>query len=204
MSKTVHIYNHKGEKLEGTLEFGFLPAKIKPSLLHIMCIDFLAKRRSGSACTKTRSEVRGGGRKPWAQKGTGHARHGSFRSPLFRGGGVTFGPKPRSYGGSLPKKVKRLALKNALLNKKSKIFVLKEFDLKEWKTKEVVALMKAFKVQSALFVDEKIEQKFQRATRNIATVKTIPLRNINVYDIMNHDALFLTVPAGKKLAEVLK
>ncbi len=204
MTKTVHIYNLKGEKLESTVDVSYLPAKVKPSMLYDACLNYLAKGRSGSANTKTRSEVRGGGRKPWAQKGTGHARAGSFRSPLFRGGGVSFGPKPRTYGGSFPKSLKHEALKNALLNKKAKLFMVKELHVKDGKTKEVVALLKAFKVQSALFVDEKMNIAFMKAARNISTVKVMPVRDINVYDIMKHDALFITVPAEKKLAEVLK
>lgn len=204
MSKAVHIYNLKGEKLESTLELPFLPTKVKPSLIHLLAVDFLAKKRSGTACTKTRSEVRGGGRKPWAQKGTGRARAGSIRSPLFRGGGVSFGPKPRSYGGDMPKQVKHTALSHALLNKKSKLFVVKELTVKEGKTKEVVAMLENFKVKSALFVDEKFEPTFLRAARNVATVKTIPVRGLNAYDLTKYDGIFLTVPAGKKLTEVLK
>jgi large subunit ribosomal protein L4 len=204
MTKTMHVHNLKGDKLDSTIELDIFSAKVKPSLIHLLCVDFLAKRRSGSASAKTRAEVRGGGHKPWAQKGTGRARASSLRSPLFRGGGVIFGPKPRSYGGAIPKSIKHEALKSALLNKKSKIFVVKELEVKEGKTREVVELLKAFKVQSALFVDEKFHPKFLRAAGNIAAVKTLPVRNINVYDILKYDSLFLTVPAGKKLAEVLK
>lgn len=204
MTRTMHVYNNKGEKLSDSVEFTFLPKKVKPSLLHLLSVDYLAKKRVGSANTKTRSEVRGGGRKPWAQKGTGRARAGSSRSPLFRGGGVTFGPKPRSYGGALPKQMKREALKNALLNKSSHFYILKELDVEEGKTKEVVELLKHFKVNSALFVDEKISDKFARAVRNIKKAKASNLNNMNVHDLVKYDGLFMTVKASKKMKEVLK
>ncbi|MBU0579663.1 MAG: 50S ribosomal protein L4 [Candidatus Margulisbacteria bacterium] len=203
MTRTIHVYNLKGEKLQDSLQFSSLPKKIKGSLLHQMAVDYLAKKRSGSANTKTRSEVSGGGRKPWAQKGTGRARAGSTRSPLFRGGGVIFGPKPRKYGGIYTKQFKKAALRSALLNKSKTWFVLKEIEAKHGKTKEVVELLKHFKVKSALFVDEKISDLFLRATRNIKEVKAISLNSVNVYDLLKYEAFFISLKAGKKLAEVL-
>lgn len=203
MTRTVHIYNHKGEKLTDSLEFKFLPKKVKPSMLYQMSIDYLAKGRSGSAKTKRRSEVRGGGRKPWAQKGTGRARAGSIRSPLFRGGGVIFGPKPREYGGKFNKAVKQQALAQALLNKDKHIYILKDMDVKNGKTKEVVEILDNFKLKSALFVDEKVTDKLKRAAGNLKAVKAYTLHNLNVYDLLKYEGLFLSAKAGKKLIEVI-
>jgi large subunit ribosomal protein L4 len=205
MSNKVHIYNVSGEKKTETLELSFLPKKVKPSLLYFMSVNFLANKRTGSANSKTRSEVRGGGKKPWAQKGTGRARAGSLRSPLFKGGGVIFGPKPKTYGGKVNKKVKKEALKSALLDKKSKIFVIDDLKVKEGKTKEVLAFLKKFKVTSALIVCEKASDKLVRAANNIKGVKVVSgLGQLNVYELVKYDSLFIDLNAGKKLVEVLK
>jgi len=204
MTRTVHVYSHKGEKLTESLEFDFLPKKLKPSLLHQFTVDYLAHQRSGTANTKTRAEVRGGGIKPWPQKGTGRARAGSLRSPLFVGGGVIFGPKPRHYGDTYPKHMKRQALKHALLNKIKNIFLLKDIDVKEGKTKEVLELLKNFKASSALFIDEKLPEKLRRAAGNLKLVKAGALKDLNVYDLLKYESVFLSVKAGKKLAETMQ
>lgn len=204
MSKTVHVYNLKGEKLQDSLDFTFMPKKVRPSLLHYLSVDYLAKKRSGTANTKTRSEVRGGGKKPWSQKGTGRARTGSLRSPLFKGGGISFGPKPRKYGKKISKQLRKTALKHALLNKSKNIFLLKEMELKQGKTKEIAELLKSFKMKSALFIDEKVPEKFSRAAKNIKTVKVGSLNSLNIYDLLKYEGFFITAKAGKKLVEVLK
>jgi large subunit ribosomal protein L4 len=159
-----------------------------------------------SAATKTRAQVRGGGRKPWRQKGTGRARAGSNRSPLWRKGGVTFGPSPRSYSISLPKKAKRNALKSALslkLNEKQ-LFILDAIDFKEPKTKEGVKFLKGLKLDSALVVDNHTNKNMFLSLRNIPKVKAIDFNNLNVYDVLNFQSLVFSAKAFESLMERLK
>ncbi len=179
---------------------------VKEHLLYEAVVNYRANQRQGSASTKTRSEVRGGGRKPWRQKGTGRARAGSSRSPLWRKGGITFGPKPRSYYYSLPKKVKRNALKSALSMKfaEKQMLVLKALDFKEPKTKEGTKLLEILKLDSALIVDQHENKNLFLSLRNIPKIKAVDYNQVNVYDVLNYKWLVFTQSAFESLMEKLK
>jgi len=160
----------------------------------------------GSASTKTKGEVRGGGRKPWRQKGTGRARAGSIRSPLWRKGGIVFGPKPRSYYYSLPKKARRNALKSALSMKfaEKNILILKALDFKEPKTKEGAKFLEILNLDSALIIDQHQNKNLFLSLRNIQKIKAIDYNQVNVYDVLNHRWLVFTQKAFESLMEKLK
>ena len=179
---------------------------VKEHLLYEAVVNYRANQRQGSASTKTRSEVRGGGRKPWRQKGTGRSRAGSIRSPIWRKGGVTFGPKPRSYYYSLPKKVKRNALKSALSMKfaEKQLLVLKALDFKEPKTKEGTKLLEILKLDSALIVDQHKNKNLFLSLRNIPKIKAVDYNQINVHDVLNYQMLVFTQNAFESLMEKLK
>lgn len=167
--------------------------------------NYLANQRQGTQSAKTRAEVRGGGRKPWRQKGTGRARQGSIRSPQWKGGGVVFAPKPRDYSYSLPKKVKRLALKSALTSKvvDNEIIVLDSLTLDQAKTKEMVKVLSNLKAnKKSLIVIPERDEKVIRAASNIPGVKTAYVNTINVYDILNCDSFIITKDAVNKVEEV--
>lgn len=202
----VALYNIKGEQV-GELELKDEVFGIEPNegLIHEVVVMQLANRRVGTASSKTRSEVAGGGRKPWRQKGTGRARHGSIRSPIWKGGGITFGPKPRSYKYTMPKKAKRLALKSALSSKvkDGKIVVLDSLEMQQPKTKEMAKILDAFKINKALVVTSEVDQAVVRSARNIPGVTPTHASGINVYDLVNHDKLVITKDAVAKVEEVL-
>ena len=204
---TLAIYNSKKEKVDD-IEVADSVFAIEPKVgvLHEVVQWQMAKRRAGTASTKTRSEVRGGGRKPWRQKGTGRARAGSIRSPLWRKGGIVFGPKPRDYGYSLPKKVRKLALKMAISDKvaSERVYVLKEFGLKEIKTKEMVSLLDLFDVHKAVIVTEGRDNIIELSARNIPGVKVLTHGGLNVYDILKHEYLIMQESAVKAVEERLK
>ncbi len=164
----------------------------------------LAASRQGTQSAKTRSEVSGGGRKPWRQKGTGHARQGSTRSPQWTGGGVVFAPKPRDYSIKLNKKERRLAIKSALTTKvnESKLIVLDSFELDEIKTKKFVAVMNNLKAEKALVVLNEKNDNVIKSANNVPTVKTALTNTINVYDILKYDTLVLTQDAVATIQEV--
>ncbi|AZB41255.1 50S ribosomal protein L4 [Bacillus sp. FJAT-42376] len=165
-----------------------------------------ASLRQGNAKVKNRSEVRGGGRKPWRQKGTGRARQGSIRSPQWRGGGVVFGPTPRSYAYKLPKKVRRLAIKSALSSKvqDSKFVVLEDLTLDAVKTKEMASILKAISVEKkALIVTADVNEKVSLSARNIQGITVVAADGINVLDVLNHEKLIMTKAAVQKVEEVL-
>ncbi len=170
---------------------------IRPHLLHQTVIMQLNNRRSGTASTKTRGRVRGSGRKPWRQKGTGRARVGSIRSPLWTGGGTTFGPQPRDYFYRLPKKARREALLSALSlrRKDEKIIVIDKLELAETKTKLMLEVLKNLGVESALIVIHKSDEKVERSARNLGTVKVLRAEGLNVYDILRYEHLVLTEQA---------
>jgi large subunit ribosomal protein L4 len=178
-----------------------------PHIVHRALIRQLANQRQGTASTKTRAEVRGGGRKPWRQKGTGRARAGSIRSPLWRGGGVSFGPKPRDYSIKMNKKERRLALTTALLSRAEDFVVVADFgaELAQPKTKDLLAAMTRWgiepKAKVLLIVAEKHESVYLSA-RNIATVKLILANNLNVFDILAADRVVVTESAIAKIQEV--
>lgn len=170
---------------------------IRPHLLHQTVIMQLNNRRSGTASTKTRGLVRGSGRKPWRQKGTGRARVGSIRSPLWTGGGTTFGPQPRDYSYRLPKKARREALLSALSlrHQDEKVIVIDKLELAEIKTKLMLEVLKDLGVESALIVIHESDEKIERSARNLGTVKVLRADGLNVYDILRYEHLVLTEQA---------
>jgi large subunit ribosomal protein L4 len=171
--------------------------EVRGDVLHEVVTWQRACRRSGSACTKTRGEVSGGGRKPWRQKGSGRARSGSNRSPIWKGGGTTFGPRPRSYAYTLPKKVRRLALKMALSSKlkDGQLLVLDAYPQSSPKTRDFVAVLKAFEIGKALFIYSEGNQALELSARNVPGVQVMLPMGLNVYDILKYDHLVLFSPA---------
>ena len=204
---TVAVYNTAHEQVgDIALNDYVFGVEVNGALLHQAVVMQLASQRLGTHATKTRAMVRGGGRKPWKQKGTGHARSGSRRSPVWVGGGTVFGPHPRSYAFSMPRKQRRLAIRCALSDKvqSSDIFVLDALDFEAPKTKEVVKLLKAFDVdKKALIITADETENVERSSRNIPGVKAIHTMGLNVVDILNHDKLFITKDAVSRIEEVL-
>ncbi|ADD03209.1 ribosomal protein L4/L1e [Thermoanaerobacter mathranii subsp. mathranii str. A3] len=201
----VAVYNVKGEQVgEIELKDSVFGVPVNVPVMHQAVLNYLANQRQGTHSTKTRGEVRGGGRKPWRQKGTGRARQGSIRAPQWIKGGVVFGPKPRDYSYKLPKKVKRLALKSALSSKvrDNEIIVLDEFKLDQPKTKKVVELLKNFNVDSALIVVPEGEKNVELSTRNIPGVKTLYANYLNTYDVLKYDKFIITKDAVGIVEEV--
>jgi large subunit ribosomal protein L4 len=179
--------------------------KTRPDLLHQTIVMQLANRRSGTAATKSKGFVSGGGKKPWRQKGTGRARAGSIRSPIWVGGGTTFGPQPRDYAYRMPRKARREALLSALSskNRDGKIIVVEKFDFEEAKTKLMVKALADLKVESALIVIAQPDEKVERAGRNLPKVKVLRVEGLNVYDLVRYGHLILTEDALKLLQERL-
>jgi large subunit ribosomal protein L4 len=165
----------------------------KPSVLHEVVTMQLARKRSGTAAVKHRSDIRGSGRKLFRQKGTGRARRGNIKSPLLRGGGVVFGPDPKSYAYKVPKKVRRLALKMALSTKlqKKNLLILDQFELEQIKTKEFIKVIDALNVENALIVTNEKNESLELASRNVPTVKVLRSEGLNVYDILKYENLIL-------------
>ena len=178
----------------------------KGHLVYEAVVNYRANQRQGTAATKTRRDVSGGGKKPWRQKGTGRARVGSTRSPLWRKGGTVFGPQPRDYSYELPKKARRNALRSVLSSKlaDSLILVLSEIELKEPKTKEAMALLKAFHLDSVLFVDAPENRNLFLAVRNLPRAKAVDVRTLNVYDALNYKWLVFSQRALESTMERLK
>ncbi|MFB9329521.1 50S ribosomal protein L4 [Paenibacillus aurantiacus] len=204
---TVEVLNVSGSKV-GELELAEGVFGIQPNVhvLHSAVLLQQAAERQGTHKTKGRSEVRGGGRKPWKQKGTGRARQGSIRSPQWVGGGTVFGPVPRTYGFKLPKKVRRLAIKSALSSKviANDIIVLDQLTLASPKTKEFAAILNNLKVaRKALVVTANYEDNVALSARNIPGVKFVAAEGINVLDVLVHDKLIITKEAVAKVQEVL-
>lgn len=203
---TVELLNMRGEQIgEIELHPGIFAREVKMSLIHDVVRMLLNNRRLGTASTKTRGQVSGGGRKPWRQKGTGRARHGSIRSPIWKGGGTVFGPKPRDYRYLLPKKVRRAALYSALSAKlqDNQLTVLDEIKLDQPKTKEIARMLQNLQVHGkALLVTAVPDENVYRSGRNIPGVKTVVARQLNVLDIINHDRLILTKDAVASVEEV--
>lgn len=203
----VALYNVQGAEV-GEMELSDTVFGIEPneSVVHEAVVMQMASRRQGTSCTKSRGEVRGGGRKPWRQKGTGRARAGTIRSPLWRGGAITFGPKPRSYSYSIPKKKRRLALKSVLSSKvmEGEIIVLDSLSLDAPKTKEMVKVLEALKAdKKSLVVTAEIDENVMKSARNIEGITSIAAASINVYDILAHNKLIITKDAIAKVEEVL-
>ncbi|MBO8129550.1 MAG: 50S ribosomal protein L4 [Peptococcaceae bacterium] len=203
----VAVFNTKGEQVgEMELSDEVFGQPVNEAVLHEVVTMQLANRRRGTHDTKTRGEVRGGGRKPWRQKGTGRARHGSIRSPIWRGGGIVFGPHPRDYHYKVPKKVRRLALKSALSSKvgEGKIFVLEALELEAPKTKDMVQILQNLQAgKGALVVTEGKDEHVIKSARNIPKVKALPADQLNVYDVLYHPNLVMTKDAVAKVEEVL-
>lgn len=202
----VDVYNMDGQKVgDMILSDDIFGVEINTVAMHAAVVNILANARQGTQSTKTRAEVRGGGRKPWRQKGTGRARHGSIRSPQWVGGGIALGPKPRSYKYTLPKKVRRLALKSALSSKvlENDIVVLDDLKLDEIKTKQMVKVLNNLKVDSsALIVLPAADEKVIKSSRNICGVKTALVNTINTYDILKYKKFIATREAIAKIEEV--
>jgi len=202
----VALYSTTGEQVgEMLLADSVFAVEVNEAAMHQAVLTYLANRRLGSAATKTRTEVRGGGRKPWKQKGTGRARHGSIRSPIWKGGGVVFGPHPRSYRMSLPKKVRRLALKSALTCKinSGSLIVLESLAMEAPKTREMAGVFKNLKTgRKVLLVLDTPQENVIKSVRNIPGVKTLNAWQLNVYDILNSENMVLTKDAVARVEEV--
>lgn len=207
----VSVYNMEGKEV-GTMELSdaVFGAKINEHLVHMAVVQHLANKRQGTQKAKTRSEVSGGGRKPWRQKGTGHARQGSIRAPQWKGGGIVFAPVPRDYSFKLNKKEKRAALTSALTSKvmDNKFIVVDELQFDEIKTKKFKAVMDNLNAGKALVVlskDNITDTRYKNvvlSARNLPEVKTAMTNTINVYDVMNADKLVVTKAAVEKIEEV--
>ena len=201
----VSVYNIEGKEV-GSIELNdaVFGVEVNEHLVHMAVVNQLANNRQGTQSAKTRSEVSGGGRKPWRQKGTGHARQGYTRSPQWTGGGVVFAPKPRDYSFKMNKKEKRIALLSALSSKvaDNKIVVLDAFNLDEVKTKKFAEVMSNLKVDKALVVIEGENKNVVLSGRNIPTVKVSATNEINTYDVLKYETLVVTKAAVEKLEEV--
>lgn len=202
----ISVFDMTGKKVADTelndAVFGIEPNK---AVMHAMVVNYLANQRQGTQSTLTRTEVRGGGRKPWRQKGTGHARQGSIRAPQWTHGGVALGPKPRDYGYSLNKKERRLGMKSALSTKviDQNLVVVDAIKTEEFKTKTIVDMLKALNVEGkALIVTAEADTKVVKSAGNIPGVKTATVNTLNVYDILNYDKFIVASDAVTKIEEV--
>ena len=201
----VSVYNMQAEVVgEIELKDEVFGVDINEHLVHMAVLQQLANNRQGTQKAKTRGEVRGGGKKPWRQKGTGHARQGSIRAPQWKGGGVVFAPVPRDYSFKLNKKEKRAALKSALTSRVSegKFFVVNDLTLDEIKTKTFQKTLDAFKMNKALVVLDELDQNLILSARNIPDVKTTQVNTINVFDILKYDSLLISESAVRVIEEV--
>lgn len=200
------LYNTKGEQVgEVELSDDVFGVEVRPDIMHRAVVNFLANQRQGTSSTLTRGEVSGGGRKPWRQKGTGRARHGSIRSPLWRKGGIVFGPKPRSYNFTLPKKLKRYALKSALSSKvvDNELIILDSLKIEAPRTKIMAEILKNIKAdKKALIVLPDKDENVEKSARNLPGIKTTSVNTLNVYDILNHENLIITKEAVERVEEV--
>ena len=202
----VALYNMEGSQV-GDIELkdSIFDVAVNQTVVHAVVVNHLANLRQGTQNTKTRAEVRGGGIKPWRQKGTGRARQGSIRSPQWTGGGVALGPKPRSYRYSLNKKTRQLALKSALTSKvkEENLVVLDQISLEEYKTKEIVKMLKNLNCEGkTLVVLNAKDEKVVKSADNIPGVATTLVTTLNTYEIVKYDKCVITVDAVKKLEEV--
>ena len=202
----IDVYNVEGKKVSD-IELNDSVFGIEPNekIVHIALVNYLANQRQGTANTKTRAEVSGGGRKPWRQKGTGRARQGSIRSPQWFKGGIALGPKPRDYRYTINKKERRLAIKSVLSSKvlENNLVIVDKFDFAEIKTKNMVSALSNLKVEGkTLIVLPEKNENVQKSARNIEGTKTSLVNTINVYDLLKYNKLVLTVDAVKSLEEV--
>jgi large subunit ribosomal protein L4 len=202
---TVSVYNIEGKEVDKLeLNDNVFGVEINEHLVHLAVVSQLANSRQGTQSAKTRSEVSGGGRKPWRQKGTGHARQGSTRAPQWTHGGIVFAPKPRDYSMKMNKREKQIAMKSALTSKvqDSKLVVVDEFKLDEIKTSKFVDILGKLNAPKALVVTKDKDEKVILSARNIPTVKTTMTNAINVYDILKYDSLVMTKDAVAAIEEV--
>ena len=201
----VAVYNMEGKEV-GTMELNdaIFGVEVNEHLVHMAVLQQLANNRQGTQKAKTRSEVRGGGRKPWRQKGTGHARQGSTRAPQWTGGGMVFAPTPRDYSFKLNKKEKRAALKSALTSRvaENKFIVLDELKLDEIKTKKFVEVLNNLKVEKALVVLNEMDTNVIKSAQNLATVKTSQINELNVFDVLKYDTVVVSKAAVATIEEV--
>lgn len=201
----VDVLNIEGKKI-GDLELNekVFGVEINDIVMHSALVNYLANQRQGTQSTKTRSEVRGGGRKPWKQKGTGRARQGSIRAPQWIKGGIALGPKPRSYTYAIPKKMRQLAIKSALSSKmaEGKLIVVDKIVLDEIKTKKMVEVLNNLNVKKALIVLNEKSLNVQASTKNIENVKAIMVNTINIFDLLKYNNIILTGDAVKTIEEV--
>lgn len=203
---TVDVRNMQGDVV-GQMQLSDFVFGIEANehVMHLAVVRHLAALRSGTHDTKTRSDVRGGGRKPWRQKGTGRARAGTRTSPIWRGGGIVFGPHPRSYKLDMPKKVRRLALRSALSTKaqNGQLIVLDEIAVDAPKTKKIVAMLQALGAEKSLIVTDSVDANVFLSARNIPGVTIVETKSANVYEVLKHNSLILTKDAVAKFEEVL-
>ncbi|MEL7596917.1 MAG: 50S ribosomal protein L4 [Clostridiaceae bacterium] len=202
---TVDLFNREGQKVgDIQLSENVFAVEVNESVLHQVVVAQLANKRQGTQSTKTRAEVSGGGRKPWRQKGTGRARQGSTRAPQWIHGGIVFAPKTRSYRMSIPKSMRRVAMKSALSSKvvENEIVVLENLELDMPKTKEMVKMLNTFEAKKALIIVPESNENVYKSARNIQGATVIPVNNLNVYDILKHDKFIITKEAVAKIEEV--
>ena len=201
----VDVLNMEGKKVKDIeLQESVFGVEVNDIVVHTALVNYLANQRQGTQSTKTRAEVRGGGRKPWRQKGTGRARQGSIRAPQWIKGGIALGPKPRTYKYAIPKKMRQLAFRSVLTSKvqEGKLVVVDKLDLKEIKTKEMVKVLNNLKVSKTLIMLEEKNLNVQASSRNIENVKTTLVNTINIFDLLKYDFLVMTEEAVKKIEEV--
>ena len=201
----VSVYNMEGKEV-GSMELNdaVFGVEVNEHLVHMAVVQQLANNRQGTQKAKTRSEVRGGGRKPWRQKGTGHARQGSTRAPQWTGGGVVFAPTPRDYSFKMNRKEKRAALKSALTSRvqENKLIVVDELKFDEIKTKKFAEVLNNLNLDKALVVLNENDEKVVMSAKNIPTVKTTQINTINVYDVLKYNTVVLTKAAAESIEEV--
>ena len=202
---TVGLFNQEGKQVgDIQLNDNVFGVEVNQDALHQVVVALLANKRQGTQSAKTRAEVRGGGIKPWRQKGTGRARQGSIRAPQWIKGGVVFAPKPRDYRMSVPKSMRKVAMTSALTSKvqDNEMLVLESLAFEAPKTKSMVEVLKAFEAKKTLIITAESNEILYKSARNIADVKIMPVNNINVYDLLNCDKLIITKDAVSKIEEV--
>lgn len=202
---TVGLFNKEGNKIEDIqLNDNIFAVEVNADAMHQVVVALLANKRQGTQSAKTRAEVRGGGIKPWRQKGTGRARQGSIRAPQWIKGGVVFAPKPRNYRMSIPKSMRRVAMLSALTSKvqNDEMVVLDSLTLEAPKTKEIVKMLNAFNAKKTLIVTAEANETVYKSARNIEGVAVLPVNNINVYDLLKYSKVIMTKDAVSKIEEV--
>lgn len=202
---TVGVFNTEGNKVaDMELNESVFGTEVNEYALHQVVVALLANKRQGTQSTKTRSEVRGGGIKPWRQKGTGRARQGSIRAPQWIKGGIVFGPKPRDFRISVPKSMRKVAMKSALTSKvqENQMIILESLNFETPKTKDIIKMLKALEANKALIITAESNEVVYKSARNIQGINIIPANNINVYDLLKYEKLIITKEAVSKIEEV--